>query len=294
MEKDSAYRYKPGLAAVIISIGAMMFWAFWGIIENFHEGWYSESLIENISLMFIQYLSPLFIIMTLSLVAIWREVIGGSIFIVAAIVIWLFTRNTELSVPIGIIGILFIIGRVRSKKPAFIAAIVLPMVVLIGFAVEPAIRVSERIGGLVTDSVYINQNSINIVWASRGPGFPEKGTSWDEARRICAHLSHDGKQVMSHEQNIWRLPTAEEAVRSMLRHGKNCGGGLDEIGLPVYKTAPDKEFPLWDTHSAVIYYWTSFEADSANALMIVYSGELWKRPKRSKQENLGFRAVKSR
>jgi hypothetical protein len=29
---------------------------------------------------------------------------------------------------------------------------------------------------------------------------------------------------MEEEQNIWRLPTAEEAVRSLMLHGENAGG----------------------------------------------------------------------
>ena len=33
------------------------FWAFWGIIENFHEGWYFDSTWSNLAPMFGQYLS---------------------------------------------------------------------------------------------------------------------------------------------------------------------------------------------------------------------------------------------
>lgn len=294
MDEKTIHSYKPGLAAVIVSIGAMMFWAFWGIIENFHEGWYSDSLFENIIMMFAQYLSPLFIIMALTLISIWKEKIGGALFIVSAAGIWLFTENIVLSVPMGIIGILFLIGLVRSKKPAYLFSVIIPLAVLIGFAVGPAARIAGRLEGSVKDSLSIEGNGISLVWAPRGPGFPVKGVSWDEAQRICAHLSDDGLQVLPAAGNFWRLPTPDEAVRSMMKQGSNCNGKLDEKGFPVYGTKPDKEFPLWDIHSQVIYYWTSEAPDSANALIIEYSGELWKKPKNLKQDNLGFRAVKKK
>ena len=48
-----------GWTAVGLSIVITCVWAFWGIIENFHEGWHYESLLSNVGLMFVQYLSPL-------------------------------------------------------------------------------------------------------------------------------------------------------------------------------------------------------------------------------------------
>ena len=47
-----------GWVAVGLSIVITCFWAFWGIIETFHEGWYYESLLSNLGLTFVQYLSP--------------------------------------------------------------------------------------------------------------------------------------------------------------------------------------------------------------------------------------------
>ncbi|MFN2151362.1 MAG: hypothetical protein ACK2T5_07195, partial [Anaerolineales bacterium] len=52
-----------GWIAVSISTLVTCFWAFWGIVENFHEGWYAESLLANLGLMFVQYLSPMLIFM---------------------------------------------------------------------------------------------------------------------------------------------------------------------------------------------------------------------------------------
>ena len=45
-----------GWIAVGLSTAITCVWAFWGIIENFHEGWYYESWLSNVGLMFVQYL----------------------------------------------------------------------------------------------------------------------------------------------------------------------------------------------------------------------------------------------
>ncbi|MBC8350439.1 MAG: hypothetical protein H8E66_00525 [Planctomycetes bacterium] len=37
-----------GWIAVVLSTAITCFWAFWGIIENFHEGWYFESVWSNL------------------------------------------------------------------------------------------------------------------------------------------------------------------------------------------------------------------------------------------------------
>ena len=59
-----------GWIAVGISIVITCFWAFWGIIENFHEGWYYESWLSNVGLMFLQYLSPMLIFMGVTLISV--------------------------------------------------------------------------------------------------------------------------------------------------------------------------------------------------------------------------------
>ena len=45
-----------GWTGVGLSTLAACAWAFWGIIENFHEGWYYPSLWGNLGLMLSQYL----------------------------------------------------------------------------------------------------------------------------------------------------------------------------------------------------------------------------------------------
>ena len=53
-----------GWLAVGLSTALACFWALWGIIENFHEGWFYESFFSNLGLMFVQYLSPMLIVVS--------------------------------------------------------------------------------------------------------------------------------------------------------------------------------------------------------------------------------------
>lgn len=94
-------------------------------------------------------------------------------------------------------------------------------------------------------------------------------------------------------QHIWRLPTADEAVRSMARHGRNSGGVRHgEMVHASYETTPDKESPPWNIHSQVIYWWTATEVDEAHAYMSTYDGKVWPRAKDFGPAYLGFRCVK--
>ena len=85
----------------------------------------------------------------------------------------------------------------------------------------------------------------------------------------------------------------DEAVRSMARHGRNSGGEWDEENAKAtYDTTPDKESPLWNIYSQVIYWWTATEASAERAYIIVYDGKVWTRTKQLRQDYLGFRCVK--
>jgi hypothetical protein len=116
---------------------------------------------------------------------------------------------------------------------------------------------------------------------------------WYEARQACQHLGQDGHTLASVPQEVWRLPTVDEAVRSMARHGQNSGGVWDAVAAKAtYETTPDKESPLWDPHSQVIYWWTATEVDEERANIIVYDGEVWSRAKSFGPAYLGFRCVR--
>ena len=76
--KRQFYKHQiMGWIAVGMSTVITCFWAFWGIIENYHEGWYSKSILSNIGMMFIQYLSPMLIFMVVTLISIYWPRVGG-------------------------------------------------------------------------------------------------------------------------------------------------------------------------------------------------------------------------
>ena len=288
-----------GWIAVAFSIVITCVWAFWGIIENFHEGWYYESLLSNAGLMFVQYLSPMLIFMGVALISISWPRFGGLLHaIVALLAVWFFQAFSNAAtfviiMPLIGIGVLYWFGRPQPRKVAVSLAIGLPILTLILSGIEPVIRVSQRVHDGNLQARLVQGNGVNLTWAPDGPGWPRSGENWFEAQQICQHLSKGGRILAPAPQHIWRLPTVDEAVRSMARHGQNSGGVWDvETAKAAYITTPDKESPLWNVHSQVIYWWTVTEVDEEHAYIIVYDGKVWPRIKQFSPAYLGFRCVK--
>lgn len=297
-----AQRYQRilGWAAVGLSTLAACFWAFWGIIENFHEGWFSVSLWGNLGLMLIQYLSPMIVFMAAALMAIRWPRLGGGLHVAAAFGAAWFFRGASPTVvypfiagPLVFMGAAYWFGRPQPRRCAIGAVVALPVLTLMVCGAEPAYRVSGRFDDGDHSARRIAQNGVDLIWAPEGPGWPGHGVSWHEAVRRCQYLSEDGTSLADSVQNVWRLPTVAEAVQSMQRHGQNCGGTWDAANnRPSYERTPDKESPLWDIHSQVIYWWTATEVNDREALIVVYDGKTWPRPKSAHWGYLGFRAVK--
>ena len=288
-----------GWIAVAFTIVITCMWAFWGIIENFHEGWYYESFLLNVGLMFVQYLSPMLIFMGVTLISISWPRFGGILHaIVALLAVWFFQAFSNAAtfviiMPLIGIGVLYWFGRPQPRKVAVSLAIGLPILTLILSGIEPVIRVSQRVHDGNLQSRLVRGNGVNLTWAPDGPGWPRSGENWFEAQKICQHLSDGGRILAPAPQHIWRLPTVDEAVRSMARHGQNSGGVWDaEISKATYKTTPDKESPLWNVYSQVIYWWTATEVDEEHAYIIVYDGKVWSRAKHFSPAYLGFRCVR--
>jgi hypothetical protein len=282
-----------GLSAVI-TCG----WAFWGIIENFHEGWYFESIWSNLGMMFVQYLSPMLIFMGVTLVSISWPRFGGVLHgVIALFAIWFFKAFSNAAtfliiLPLIGLGALYWFGRPQPRKLASSLVIGLPILTLIISGISPIIRVSQRVNDGDLQARLVRGNGVELTWAPDGPGWPREGGDWYEAQRVCQYLSEDGLTLESTPQDIWRLPTVDEAVRSMARHRQNSGGEWDaETAVATYETSPDKESPLWNIYSQVIYWWTATEIDAGRAYIIVYDGKVWPRAKDFGPAYLGFRCV---
>ncbi len=231
--KNLDMRQVAGWIAVGISTIITCIWAFWGIIENFHEGWYYESWLSNIGLMFFQYLSPMLIFMGVTLVSIYWPRLGGSLHaIIAIFAIWFFQSFSNaatflLIIPLIGLGALYWFGRPQPRKLAAALVIGLPIMTLIVSGIQPVLRVSQRIDDGNLQARLVPGNGVNLIWAPDGPGWPRAGGSWNEAQQACQHLSEDGLTSEPVPQEIWRLPTVDEAVRSMALHGQNSGGVWD-------------------------------------------------------------------
>lgn len=289
-----------GWIGVVVSTAVTTFWAFWGIIENFHEGWYYESWLPNIGLMFFQYLSPMLIFMGVTLISIAWPRLGGGLHVVLALLAVAFFQAFSnaatfmLILPLMGIGAMYWYGRPQPRKAAASLAVGLPLLTLIISGIEPVLRVSQRMDDGDLQTRYVAGNGVSLIWAPDGPGWPRTGTDWYEAQQTCQRLTEDGLSLTSAPQYLWRLPTVDEVVRSMTRHGRNSGGVWDAENVKaVYETKPDKESPLWNIYSQVIYWWTATEVNEEQAYIMAYDGQVWPRSKQFGPAYLGYRCVKT-
>ncbi|WP_084233758.1 DUF1566 domain-containing protein [Papillibacter cinnamivorans] len=292
-----------GWAGVSVTVVLSGIWAWWGAVENFHEGWYSQSLLENLFLFFFQYLLFAIVFVILALVILRWKKAGLILHLLAGVFcVWFFSGASFsvlgllIVIPFAALGLLYYYGEPYPLKWAYRLILFVPLIITLAVSVPQGIRAAQRLDDGDLGTRIVEGNGVTLAWAPRGPGWPDRGVSWEEAREICRYLSEDGLTVMETEQNIWRLPTAEEAVRSMTIHGENAGGVWDIAAkTAVYEKTPDKESPLWDVHSKVIYYWTADTSgeDETRACIIVYHGGIYDKRKTDHQAYLSFRAVKA-
>ena len=307
-----------GWTAVIVSTVISGLWAFWGAFESFHEGWYYESLRDNVSLTF-RYNTLMLAFMLLSLVAVRWPRAGGALYELFGVgfCTWiLMTRGVlTLAVVVGwlpvivpplFLGVLFWFGRPTPLPLAYSVLTLAPLAVWCAFAAEPVARIAGRVEDHDRGIRTVQGNGVTLVWAPEGPGWPRpdpkdkdwvahwRGPTWEEARQACRRLTPDGTTVDSTVRDIWRLPTAEEVVRSMARHGSNSGGVWSQArGRASYAIRPDKEPPLWNPHCPIIYWWTSSEQGPTRASAIDFQGNVYSRLKTSTLGSQAFRAVKN-
>jgi hypothetical protein len=285
------------MAASISAIFANI-WAYWGINETFHEGWYAASFWENVLMMFGQYLLMPAGFMLLAVASLRWPRVGGILHVLLAVGAFLFfgARGAGLlmvAVPLAGLGLLYWFGKIERKRLAYMLVLGLPLLQIFGFGSYHAIRVANRHDDGNVESRIVEGNGVALRWAPEGPGWPDNGTTWGDAAKICARLNEAGTALADSDLNIWRLPTVDEAVRSSVYHGSNAGGSWDSIAhVATYKEQPDKESPLWNVHRKTIYWWTSTSVNDKEAYIIVYNGGVYPRKKSLHADYLNFRAVR--
>ena len=120
-------------------------------------------------------------------------------------------------------------------------------------------------------------------------------TSKDMAHtNLCRYLSADGSALQEEVQDFWRMPTTDEIVRSLGRHGANAGCSwrgeyLEQVNCGV---RPDKESPLWSTDQPVIYYWTADSYSEDDGYFVAYNGWVNAAYKLGGNPRHGYRCVR--
>ncbi len=290
-------RQAAGWLAVILSTVFISTWAVWGTVETFHEGWYYPTLLKNLALTLVQYLSPMLVFLLAALAGLYLPRAGFLVHLLLAFVAYRKFNTPAgwrlVAIPLVLLGTLYLLGRARPRAAAAALLVIPPLIIVTALGVPHGWRVAHRYDDHDLGERRIEGHGVALVWAPRGPGWPSDGASWAEAVKTCELLGADGRTLGAVPQKIWRLPTIDELVRSMVRGGRHCGGVWDpERREPSYRTTPDKESPLWDVHSKVIYWWSATEVDSDSAHRIVYNGRVLPTKKRSRWGYLAFRCVR--
>ncbi len=228
--------------------------------------------------------------------------------------------------------------RVRRRRLAL--ATTLPLLVFAGVSAAELPRVLSRVDDGRRDARRIACEGVDLTWAPAGPGWNlrrEGGwyPSWDHlalygkppvgldlaakfpgapadrlphasaeefARwNLCRYLSGDGTRLEGEPVDAWRMPTADEVVRSLVHHG-TCAGCTWDGRLPGRASCeedPGKETPLWAPDQPPIYLWTGDEAPAlpgedvpSRAVYVSYRGRVDARPKDWGNSRHGYRCVR--
>jgi len=188
----------------------------------------------------------------------------------------------------------------------YVLALGLPVITAIGVSVYYAPLILSRTDDGGRCARLIKGNELYLVWAPQGPGWNKKKPSgvypsWDDLALygvkpvgfhkkpgyenkhasqedmnttcICRYLSEDGKTLMENPPDIWRMPTTEEIVRSLVSQDQNAGCTWDgESRNADCQKQPNKSTPLWAPDQSPIYYWSSDEYDDEKAWYVPYTG----------------------
>ena len=271
-------------------------WSYWGINEAFHEGWYHTSILQNLSLTFIQYLSIPIVFLVLSLVALNYKKIGVGLFIAMGIFAMFFFNSNAgrilIFIPLLLFALGFYFGEYKHKKIITLSFVIIFILIILSFGIPQLIKVENRFNDYNFGTRIIVGNNVELVWTSQGVGFPLEGTNWQTAKDNCARLNEQGTKLEDNIVNIWKLPSRDELIRSMTRKNNNAKGFIDDFGIAQYQIKPDKETPLWNPHSKVIYYWTNESKNEKQAFLVAYNGYILERSKNSGANYQGYRCIK--
>ncbi|MFC1987087.1 hypothetical protein ACFLVH_00845 [Chloroflexota bacterium] len=204
----------------------------------------------------------------------------------------------------------------------YLLAVGLPLLVTIAFSVYWVPILIGRVDDGDLSARLIEGNGVALVWAPAGPGWCEHYYSWNDiafygvppvgfgekpgyedidatiedmnTTGLPCYLSEDGLTIMNEPQYIWRMPTVDEIVRSLVRHGENAGCTWDGKSTQANcQVLPDKDTPLWAPDWSPIYYWAADEYDEHQAYFVSYNGKgINHQPKSWGNQRHGYRFVR--
>lgn len=198
------------------------------------------------------------------------------------------------------------------RNLAYLAAVAVPVAIAFAVSAVNLPIVLTRLDDGDRGTRRIRGNGVDLLWAPEGPGwnwrqeyggypswqalalwglepvgFGDKpGYDWwrgryarqEEMNRydLCRYLGEDGRTLTDALQNIWRMPTVDELVRSLGRHGQNsgCTWKGPEPGRSACEVRPDKETPLWAPDRPPVYYWAFEEYGRRDAYFVAYNGRV--------------------
>lgn len=300
------FRRSAGWLAVTLNGATASLWALWGAVEMFHEGWWRASLLENLAFAPL-YLAPAAIFIALGLLGVLRPHLGALAMLAFTAWFWWWWEvprrlvsgeqlllGLVLSGAGGWLACLWWWGRVEPRRWALHATWLAPLVVALAAGAFPGWRALTRQDDGGRGERLVVGRDLELLWVGAGPGWPGRGASWFEAHERVARLAPEGDRLLEFPLHAWRLPTRDEVVRSLSFRGQNAGGTLAPDGASArYRVLPDKETPLWDPRSEVIYWWTADELGGEQAWSVCYNGTLLPRRKAARMGTLGFRAVRA-
>jgi len=208
----------------------------------------------------------------------------------------------------------------------YLVALVVPLLTSLIVTATQLPGILARVDDGRRDARWIEGNGVALTWAPAGPGWNWKQPwggypSWDsialhgvapvglerkladrethatqadmEATGLCRYLSEDGLTLMDQAQDTWRMPTADEMARSLVRRGQNAGCSWNgKEGRLTCRVRPEKETPLWAPDQPPIYYWTGTASDRDHAWYVSYNGSMADQPKDWGNPRHGYRCVR--
>jgi hypothetical protein len=213
----------------------------------------------------------------------------------------------------------------RERNRWLMVAVAIPSLIALGLTVYWAPTLLARVDDGYRGARRIQGNGVSLVWAPSGPGWNWQQSwggypSWDSlawygvppvgldkptkpaghataedmmATGLCRFLSDDGLELMAEPQDVWRMPTTDEVIGSLVRHGESAGctwdGTSDRATCVI---TPDKETPLWAPDQYPIYYWTGDEFSADEAYFVSYRGRVGQQPKDWGNPRHGYRCVR--